>query len=205
MMSLSAMLVFAAALALACATPGPSTVALATHMLAHGLRSALPFGAGLLIGELVWLSSAALGVAALAERLHPLVLAIKYAGAAYLLWIAWKFWNAPVPASPSEPAPTGAGVNRLLLGGLSLSLGNPKTMLFYVALLPGLVGMHVLSVRDLLALTLVALTVVAAVLAAYALLAARIRRFTRSPHALRRVHRGSGVLMVGTACAIAMR
>ncbi len=206
-MSPSALLVFATALAVACATPGPSTTALVARVLAPGPGGAPMFCAGLVIGDLVWLLCAALGVATLAEQFQPLFLAIKYAGAGYLLWLAWKFWTAPVaPAPASGATPTIAGEGRrVLLTGLSIALGNPKTMLFYVALLPGMVGLGGLSARDLLALALVVVAVVGAVLAAYALLAVRARRFIRSPRALRRVHRGSGVLMAGAAGVIVTR
>lgn len=202
-MSPGAAFLFATALAAACATPGPSTAALVARVLARGLRGASMLCLGLLLGDLFWLLCATFGVAALAQQFHALFVAIKFLGAAYLLYLAWKFWTAP--AERVEARPAGGDDTRLLPTGLTIALGNPKTMLFYLALLPCIVTLDGLSLRDLLVLVGVVILVVGTILAAYVLLAARMRRFVRSPVALRRINRGSAVLMGGAAGVIAMR
>ena len=194
-------LLFAMALAAAAAMPGPSTAAAVARVLACGLGGAVRLCIGLVLGELFWLSCAILGAAALAARHQGLFVAIRYAGVAYLLWLAWKLWHAP-------PVATVAGDRddaRLPFAGLAIALGNPKTMLFYVALLPGIVRLDGLPMRDALILGALAVCVVAGVLAAYVLAAERLRRHFHSPVALRRIGRGSALLMAAAAGAIVSR
>lgn len=199
-MSPAAGLLFTTVLAVAVATPGPSTAALVAHVLARGRDGVGRLCVGLLLGDLFWLGCALVGVAAVAQHLGDLFTAIRYAGVAYLLALAWKLWRA----APTTAAITG-GSPRLLLTGLALALGNPKTMLFYLALLPGIVSLASLSLRDALTLAALATTIVLAVLAMYVLLAERLRRHLHSAVALRRINRGSALLMVGAAGAITAR
>jgi len=201
-MSLAAGLLFAMALTVAAATPGPSTAALVAHLLGRGTRGAWRLCVGLLLGDLFWLLCALLGAAALAQHFGTLFATIRYAGAAYLLWLAWKLWRTVPVATPiagDRESP------RLLLTGLALALGNPKTMLFYIALLPGIVSLDTLSPRDASILAALATIVVAGILAAYSLLAQRLRHYLHSPAALGRVNRASALLMLGAAGTIATR
>ena len=194
--------IFALALAVAGVTPGPSVIAVVSRVLGRGPVGAPMLCLGLVIGDLVWLSAAAFGVAALAQLYAPVFLAIRYAGAAFLVYLAWKLWrsrgDAPDIAAP--PAP-GDGV-RLVATGLSMALGNPKVMLFYLALLPALVDLEAIRAIDFLVLSIVTVCVVSGVLTFYVVLASRARRLLQSPRALRAVNRFSGAMMFG--CAIVL-
>jgi len=199
-MNASAGLLFATALAAAAATPGPTITAVVARVLARGRSGALPFCLGLLLAELFWLLCAIVGVGALVARFHGLFEAIRYAGVAWLLWLAWKLWHAPPVAAEASAG----SESHALLAGAGIALGNPKTMLFYVALLPGIVSLDTLSARDTLLLCVLATAVVGVVLGACVLLAERLRRHFHSPAAMRRVLRGSALLMAAAAAAIAI-
>lgn len=97
MIDLTGLLIFAGALLVAAASPGPGIAAIVARVLGRGTRGAVAFTTGVALGDVVWLAFAVLGLAVLA--FHGVFLIIKYAGAAYLLWLAWKLWTAPVPAS----------------------------------------------------------------------------------------------------------
>lgn len=201
-MSPGAGLLFALALAAAAATPGPSTATAAARVLTRGLGGAMRLCVGLVLGELFWLLCAILGAGGLADRHPGLFAAIRYAGVAYLLFLAWKLWRArPVAAVAGDRN----NEERLLFAGLVVALGNPKTMLFYVALLPGIVSLEQLSLRDALILAALATAVVGGILAAYVLSAERFRRHHPSPVASHRIRRGSALLMAVAAAATASR
>ena len=201
-MSPAAGLLFAAILAMAIATPGPSTAALVGRVLVGGLGGVGRLCAGLVLGDLFWLLCAVSGVAVLAHRAGDVFVLIRYLGAAYLLYVAWRLWRA-APASARDEG--GRDASRPLLAGMALSLGNPKTMIFYLAVLPGVVAMDALAPADVLVLLAIATVVAGTVLAAYALLAERLRRHLDSPSAVARINRGSALLMVCAAAAIATR
>lgn len=203
-MDLASLIVFATALFLAAASPGPGIAAIVARVLGHGPTKAAVFAVGVALGDLVWLSFAVGGLAVLAQTFYWLFLTVKWAGICYLLYIAWKMWHAPVKpitgGKPTDERPT-----TLLLGGLSVTMGNPKTMVFYLALLPTLVDLTRLSWLGFVELAGMVALVLAVVFGAYILLAARARRMLASPERLRRVHRGSALAMCGAAGWVATR
>ncbi len=93
-LDLTGLLVFAGALTVAAASPGPGIAAIVARVLGRGTQGAAAFTAGLAIGDVVWLTFAVTGLAVLAQTFHGVFLVVKYAGAAYLLYLAWKLWSA---------------------------------------------------------------------------------------------------------------
>ncbi|MBN4665144.1 MULTISPECIES: LysE family translocator [Pandoraea] len=200
------LLTFALALLVGAGTPGPGIAAIVARVLGRGTQGAIAFTAGVAIGDVVWLTLAVLGVAALAHTFSGVFLAIKYAGAAYLLYLAWKMWHAPAIA-PTEPM---AAVPRerswrLFLGGLSVTMGNPKVVVFYFALLPNLLDLQRVTALGYLEVVGVTLAVLTLVFGTYIVLAARARRLLSSARAVRRLNRATGTVMAGAAVAIATR
>ena len=128
-MDISALVIFAGALLVAAGSPGPSIAALVARVITRGWRDVLPFLAAMWIGEGIWLSFAILGLAYVAETFHMAFVAIKYAGVAYLLYLAWKMWTAPVETG-GEALPNAGSRLRLFFTGMAVTLGNPKIMMF---------------------------------------------------------------------------
>ena len=124
-------------------------------------------------------------------------------GGAYLLYLAWKLWSAPV--RPLDSAAAAPQDRRRLLAGLAINLGNPKVIVFFLALLPTVVDLGALTRLGFAELALLVVAIASTVLAAYALAAARARRLLTSRRAIRLVNRGSGAVMAGAAVAIIMR
>lgn len=196
---------FAGILTLAAISPGPAVVAIIARTLTRGRAGSAAFIAGLAVGDVMWLAAAALGMAALAATLGSLFVLVRLAGAAYLLHMAYRLWTAPA-AAPSFAAPAdGTGAGRLFGAGLAVSLGNPKTMAFYLALLPTLVDLDRLSLLGFAEMSTVIVVVIAAVFAAYVVLADRARRFVASARAMRWLNRICGGAMVGAAVAVATK
>ncbi len=203
-MDLTGLIVFAAALAVAAASPGPTTTALVARVLVRGTTGALAFMLGLSLGELVWLTAAILGLAFIAKTFSLAFLVLKYAGAAYLAYLAWKMWTAPA-STESLSAPKAEHPLRVFAGAVSLTLGNPKIMVFYLALLPNLINLdavNLLGYGELAGITLMVLTMVDGT---YVLLAARARKLFTNPRAIRLLNRSAGALLAGAAVAVAAR
>jgi threonine/homoserine/homoserine lactone efflux protein len=203
MVSWEALIAFAVIFAAFCAAPGPAVAAVLARVMAQGSTGMVWFVGGLMLGDVVWFMIAAFGLAALATLVQPVFFVLKYLGAAYLLYLAWKLWNAPVTAATAEPV-RGQGL-KLFGGGLLLTMSNPKTMLFYLAVLPALIDLPSLTAMGIVEITGAIVVVFAAVFAAIVVLAAQVRRLFTSPRAVRIVNRTSGVAMAGAAAAIALR
>jgi threonine/homoserine/homoserine lactone efflux protein len=201
----AALAVFATALFVAAASPGPGIAAIVARVLGRGARGAIAFSVGVAIGDVVWLSFAIGGLAVLAQTFHGVFVAIKWAGVAYLLYLAWRMWTAPAVAHELEADRRVERPVALFGAGLAVTMGNPKVMVFYVALLPTLIDVPRVGWLGWAELVAVTLAVLAVVFGAWIGLAARARRLFTSPRALRRMHRGSAGAMAGAAAWVATR
>ena len=203
-MEVHALLAFAAIYVVGCGSPGPTVAALVARVLGRGTQGAVAFCSGLLIGDLIWLGFAVFGLAILAEAFQPVFQAMKYLGAAYLLYLAWKLWTAPAPSGDGVST-AGAEHGRSFLGGLTLALGNVKTMLFFVALVPTVVPLDGVTASGFVTLSATVVVVYGGVMFGYVVLASRARRALSNSRLVRIVNRITGTIMAGAAAAIAAR
>jgi threonine/homoserine/homoserine lactone efflux protein len=203
-MALSSLLVFALALIVAAGSPGPSIAALVARVLTNGLREVLPFLLAMWLGEALWLACAVAGLAVIAHTFAMVFIALKIIGVGYLLFLAWKMWFAATEVSKDE-LPSGQSAWRMFAAGLTVTLGNPKIMVFYLALLPTLVDLSRVGTVAWLELTLTMLLVLVSVDIGWALLAARARQLLTSRWAVKIANRTSATMMAGAAAAIAAR
>jgi threonine/homoserine/homoserine lactone efflux protein len=197
---------FTVALTIAAVIPGPGMTALVARALAVGFWGTMPMVLGLICGDFVFLTCAALGLSALAQSFAVVFTVVKFLGAGYLLWLAWSLWTAP-PRSEgvgAEASPERSTL-RVALAGLTLTLGNPKTIVFYMALLPTVVDLAHLTVLGFVEMAVIVVADLLVVGAVYAALAARARNFFCDAHARRRLDRTAGAMMAGAAIAVATR
>ncbi|MBN3754492.1 LysE family translocator [Paraburkholderia sp. Tr-20389] len=203
-MALSGLLVFALALIVAAGSPGPSIAALVARVLTNGFRDVLPFLAAMWIGEALWLTCAVAGLAVVAQTFALVFIALKFVGVCYLLFLAWKMWFAPTDVHAGT-LPRGQSPWRMFVAGLMVTLGNPKIMVFYLALLPTLVDVSRVGTLAWLELTLTMLAVLMTVDFVWALLATKARTLLTSRRAVKIANRTSATMMAGAAAAIATR
>lgn len=113
-----------------------------------------------------------------------------------------RHWPARPTSSPVAREPED---KNLFLTGLAINLGNPKAIVFFLALLPSVVDLGGLTPLAFGALAAIVVAIVVGVFGAYTLLAIRARRLLRSARSMRLVNRGSGIAVAGAAAAIATR
>ncbi len=201
-MTAAALMGFALALVVAAGSPGPSIAALVARVLTSGLRDVLPFLAAMWIGEAIWLTVAVAGLAVVAQAFAVLFIVIKFAGVTYLLWLAWKMWTADAEIT-GDQMPTEQQPWRMFLAGMAITLGNPKIMVFYLAVVPSLLDLGHLTLAAWAELTLTMFVVLIAIDVGWATAAARARRLLRNHRAVRVANRASATVMLGAAAAIA--
>lgn len=203
-MTIYGLLAFCTVYALAVAAPGPGIAAIVARGLAHGMKGTPAFIAGFLVGDLVWFGFAATGLAAVARTAATLFTVIKWAGVVYLLYLAWKLWSAPAQRVEVQADDRQHGW-RAFLASFLLTLGNPKAVLFFLALLPTVVDLTTLNLLSFLEISLAICIVQPLVLGSYALLAAKARQLFTAPSAVKKLNRTSGVAMAGAAVVVATR
>lgn len=203
-MTVATIIAYCGALFIAAAIPGPGMTAIVARALGSGFRPTFFMGLGLILGDIVYLTAVILGLAIVAKTFTTIFLVIKFIGAAYLVYIAYKLWTAGL-LSQSVTADRESRAGRSLLSGLLVTLGNPKTMLFYIALVPSLLPLGAIGLIDYLLLIGLTFAVLMAVLIPYILLAAQARHLMKRPSALKLLNRGAAGILAGTAAYIAAR
>ena len=201
-MTLSGFAAYSAALAIAAIIPGPQIVAIVAQALKSGYRQAAWMTAGMVLGDVIYLAAVLAGLALIAETFSFLLIAIKWAGVAYLCFLAVQFWKGGETFEAPDAARSSGNA---ILSGVLVTLGNPKSVLFYISILPTVVDINTLSAFDvpiLLAITAIILT---AVQFPFAVVGAGTRRTLQSPRATRLFNRGAAVCMGGAAATIALR
>ncbi len=142
MPDLQHLLVFIGASWLLNLTPGPDVLNIVANSLRSGARAGLVAALGVAAGCFVHIFAAALGLGALLATSAEAFSVLKYAGAAYLLWIGMKILlaRAPRPAPELEVVPDASGqapdYKAVFLGGFLTNVLNPKVALFFLAFVP---------------------------------------------------------------------
>jgi threonine/homoserine/homoserine lactone efflux protein len=207
MMSADRLLAFAAMSFLLIVIPGPSVLFVIGRALAHGRRAALTTVVGNTLGGYVLVTAVAFGIGSVVERSVAVFTALKLAGAAYLIYLGVKAWRArgSLPAAFTGDGPA-RGSLRTLWDGFAVGVSNPKTIVFFAAVLPQFVDRaqgHVVAQMLLLGLVfnLIALTFDSL----WGLTASAARNwFARSPRRLSLVGGVGGLTMIGLGVTVAV-
>jgi threonine/homoserine/homoserine lactone efflux protein len=118
-------------------TPGPNMAYLTILALQSGRKAGLAAVAGVTLGLSVYLLAAVFGVAEIAAREAWLYQGLRWAGVAYLLWLAWDAWRAKAAQLGADDSD---GLARAFRRGFVANALNPKAALLYVVLLPGFIS-----------------------------------------------------------------
>lgn len=196
-MELPAYLTFLLVSATQAATPGPSTVFIVNNAIAYGWRRALAALSGDLVAIAVLATASIIGLGALLMAYPVAFLALRLAGAAYIIWLGWSFLRPSAqPAHPTAmEAAHGASSLGLWVHSFGVGVSNPKAILFFAALFPQFLpvgsGTAVLAllVASFLAVKLV-------VLGGYAFGARHFARLLRNPEHARRGRILTGIVFV---------
>lgn len=204
-MTLSGFVAYTAALGVAAAIPGPGIAALVARALGSGFRPSFAMLLGLVVGDLVYLTAVVLGLAFVAQSFGLVFLVVKWLGVAYLAFLAWRFWTGGIAPETVEAENGKGDLASCFLAGLTLTLGNPKPMIFYLAITPTLIDLKSVTAGDYAMLVAITVATLLVVLVPYLALASRARWFLRSPRALKGLSRTAAAFMMGAAAAIAVR
>jgi len=198
-------LAFVAASTILLLIPGPTVLLVLSYALSQGRPVAVASAGGVALGDLIAMSASLAGLGALVMTSATLFAALKWAGAAYLIWLGSKLWRS---------APSG-GLNRMTTGR-DVKVGsvfahmamvtalNPKGIAFFVAFVPQFLtpGAPLLPQFIILITTFVSLAAANAL--AYALLADHLRKWVDHPRAIQGMTRAGGVALMGMGVATAI-
>ena len=195
-------LAFIAAATILTITPGVDTAMVLRSAATEGPRSALFAGIGISIGCLIWAGAVSLGLGALLQASERAYTILKWAGAAYLVWLGLKMLIKPRTAWADQDTAVAKGF-AAMRAGFFTNITNPKVGVFYVTFLPQFIphGANVALYSFFLALVHIALSVVwfAALTAATVPLGRALRR----PNVIRTLDRITGGLFIAFGLRLA--
>ncbi len=205
MINLADIAAYTVALGIAAAIPGPGITALVARSVGSGTRAGFALLAGIIMGDLLYLSFAVFGLALIAQSFGTVFTVIRWLSIAYLLYLAWQFWSAE-RHDMQVTETTRKDLGAAMMSGLAITLSNPKTIAFYLALLPLVLDLHSISASNwamvLVPATILVLLFVGTV---YILGALAVRRILAGANAQKRLHRSAAVAMAGAAGTMILR
>ncbi|WP_454455417.1 homoserine/homoserine lactone efflux protein [Thauera phenylacetica] len=203
-MSWTMWLAFLAAALVIAVSPGPGAVLSMSTGLRYGYAAALRAIAGLQIALLLQLCVVALGLGAVLATSEAAFAVVKFAGAAYLIWLGVQKWRSP----PEPIGGDGEGLRvqsrrQLYAQGILVNLTNPKAIVFIAALVPQFIVPDQPQWPQFAIIGATMVAVDTMVMSCYALLATRFRPLLRNPRLLRLQNRIFGGLFVGAGAMLA--
>jgi threonine/homoserine/homoserine lactone efflux protein len=155
---------------------------------------------------LIYLSIAVFGLAVIAHNYTSIFTLINWAASLYLCVLAWQFWCHQPQAININQKATKRELASAWFSGLTITLGNPKTIAFYMAILPLVISLDNVSLQMwggmLVPLTVFVLLCIGAV---FILAALRIRHLLTSEKAQRRLFRSAGFIMMLAAAGMVIK
>jgi threonine/homoserine/homoserine lactone efflux protein len=189
---------YAVAVFVVSATPGPNMLHVMTRSIAVGPRKALATMAGCMSAILLCLVASAAGLGALLKAEPRLFDALRYAGVAYLIYLGIRAWRAPVGAPAADGgtriAPSPIALYR---AGLLTGLSNPKLIVFAGALFPQFIRTDAPFAPQLTILVVTFVLIESLWYAIYALGGSKLARWLEPAHRQRLFNRATGAIFVG--------
>jgi threonine/homoserine/homoserine lactone efflux protein len=188
---------------------GPNNLLSVTNGARHGVSAAMLAASGRLLAFASMIAIAGLGMGAVLAASEIAFNAVKWLGAAYLVWIGVRLLRSHIPAMPraadsadTQGDPPRPSWRMLARQEFTVAIGNPKAILIFTAFFPQFIapGAYAMSYL-LLGTTFLLLELVA--IALYAQLGARMRKLARGGRAMRWFNRVSGGMMIGFGLLLA--
>ncbi len=203
-MSFEIWIAFAVTETALCLTPGPAVLLVLSQALTRGTRASLWSNAGILAGNTFYFVLSATGLGALLLASYDVFFAIKWIGAAYLVWLGVSafFGRSATLSVPVHGAPDRRGP-RALADGFVLQVANPKALVFFTALLPQFVDPATSVAPQVAILAITSVVIEFFVLAGYGLLAGRLTGRAIQPRFATLTNRIAGSLLVTAGVGMA--
>ena len=203
-MTLDLWLAFVLATLVLLVIPGPTVLLVVGYALRYGRRSAWGTVPGVALGDLTAITLSMAGLGALLAASATVFTGVKWAGAAYLVYLGVRMWRArAVPVAVSAPGTVAASRSVMFRQAWTVTTLNPKSILFFVAFLPQFIAPAAPPVPQMLTLGITFVTLAALNAALYALLAGSVRAGLHRPGVQKTVNRLGGSILIGAGAMAA--
>jgi len=184
--------------------PGPAVFAVIARTFSSGFSRGLMMIVGITLADFIFILLALFGLSIISEIMGTAFLIVKYASAAYLIWLGINLIRSKVSAEDIRVSKESSLLANVMTG-LMINLGNPKAIVFYIGLFPAFIDVSQVVTADVLAIMAVTTIVFGSVNTCYALLALRAKKMLNNPNALSLINKTAGTLMVSTGALVAIK
>jgi threonine/homoserine/homoserine lactone efflux protein len=178
------------------AIPGPTVLLVISYALGHGRRASVATVAGVALGDFTAMTASMLGLGALLAASAALFTALKWIGAAYLIYLGIKLWRAPVGEAAIGTA-VETSPRRIFLHTYAVTALNPKGIVFFVAFLPQFLNTAEPVVPQMAVFMATFLVLATLNAALYGLMASTARQTVKNLAVQRTMNRIGGSLLIG--------
>jgi threonine/homoserine/homoserine lactone efflux protein len=184
--------------------PGTGVIYTISNGLFLGWRASIAAACGCTAGILPHISASILGLSAILHMSALAFQAVKFAGSAYLLYLAWAMWRETGGLMFNAPA-TGKGLWQIAMRGFLINILNPKLSIFFLAFLPLFVDPHsAIPTMDMMVLSGVFMAMTLVIFILYGISANSVRRYVvNSPRAITRLQRTFAVTFAALGLKLA--
>lgn len=196
-MAFETWLAFVAAATALLMIPGPTVLLVITYALSEGRRSALYTVVGVTLGDFLAMTLSLAGLGALLAASALAFTALKWVGAAYLIYLGIRLWRAPASLDGAVAEVGGRPARSMAWHAFVVTALNPKSIVFFVAFLPQFMTAATPLLPQMAILEATFLTLAALNALVYALVASGARQTIRRPAVLRWMHRAGGGVLIG--------
>jgi threonine/homoserine/homoserine lactone efflux protein len=184
------------------AIPSASVALVVMRSATLGIKNGISVACGIVLGDLIFVSLAILGMGFLAETMGSFFVILRYVGGAYLVWLGFNLirWNGKVNLIRSDASKLSLLAS--FTSGLLLTLGDIKAILFYASLFPAFVDMSSLRVSEIIGIVTVTIFAIGSVKVFYAYSAERITKRLKNNKAEKLTHKTAGCCLVGAGAYI---
>ncbi len=190
-------LAFALASTALLTVPGPTVMLVVSYALGQGRGSAWATVPGVALGDFTAMTVSLLGAGAVLAASATLFAVLKYAGAAYLIWLGIKLWRSEPSIETLNGGRRDAGRGAMFRNAYVVTALNPKGVVFFTAFVPQFIAADRALVPQLVILEATFLTLAAISAALWAILAGEMRARFRRPETVRLANRIGGSVMIG--------
>ena len=201
-MDIQTILTFCLAFFVFAASPGPDNLTILSKTVSSGPAHGIAYGVGVVCSIFCFVILAAVGFNAIAQYMNENLRFIQYVGATYLIYTGIMMWRSRPEVKARVMR---GGLVRLFLTGFILNISNPKMPIFYLALLPGVLGFRPLTVYDTVELLIIIALIEVVVVGGHVLIGQKAKNALTDPKKVGILNRGAGALMVGAGVLVASR
>ena len=184
-------------------SPGPAVMLVIAYGLTHGARRSVFAALGVLTANALYFAVSATALGAVIAASRPFFITVKWLGALYLVYIGVSaILGRPSPITASDASAPDGSARAIFLSGFSLQLANPKTLIFFVAILPQFVDPALPIGAQMIWLAVGSIVPELLILGGYGYLASRAAHFAADARYARVIDRIAGVLVLGAAALV---